>query len=359
VSDATSAVKDATSAREAATGRLRDVEAAHAEATKDGQAAQASAQRRGSLVERVAEERERLQTLLAPFDGEEPDVDALRASAARRRDLEGKVTTLASDRRHLDQVRTDLGREVAELARCRTRLEAIDREAAELAFDAEAHASLRKERDEAQRLLDRARTEDRQARDAMAAAERELGTKEGMFEQARESAAQAERLREDARYLGRTTTLLDGFRDHLVGRIGPELSREAEALFRELTGAEYDDLKIDDQTLAIHIADGTDYFPIERFSGSETDLANLALRVAISKRLSYMSGTDIGMLVLDEVLASLDAERKDLFVRAMGRLSNHFHQLFVITHAEQVKDQFQAVIEVQKTARRRSQAVLA
>jgi DNA repair exonuclease SbcCD ATPase subunit len=43
---------------------------------------------------------------------------------------------------------------------------------------------------------------------------------------------------------------------------------------------------------------------------------------------------DIGMLVFDEVLASLDAERKDLFVRAMGRLSNHFHQLFVITHAD-------------------------
>ena len=64
------------------------------------------------------------------------------------------------------------------------------------------------------------------------------------------------------------------------------------------------------------------------------------------------------MMVLDEVLASLDVERKDLFVQAMGRLSSRFHQLFVITHAEQVKDQFPSAIEVRKVGRRRSQAAL-
>ena len=71
--------------------------------------------------------------------------------------------------------------------------------------------------------------------------------------------------------------LLEGFRDHLVARVGPELSREAEALFRELTNHEYDDLKVDEETLTIQIADGDSYFAIDRFSGSETDLANLAL----------------------------------------------------------------------------------
>ena len=86
--------------------------------------------------------------------------------------------------------------------------------------------------------------------------------------------------------------------------------------------------------------------------------ANLALRVAISLHLSRMSGADVGMMVLDEVLAALDVERKDLMVQAMGRLSERFHQLFVITHAEQVKDAFPASIEVRKTGRRRSEAVL-
>ena len=103
---------------------------------------------------------------------------------------------------------------------------------------------------------------------------------------------------------------------------------------------------------------GTQYFALDRFSGSESDLANLALRVAISTHLSRVSGTDVGMLVLDEVLGSLDEERKDLMVQTLGRLASRFHQLFVITHAERVKDQFPASILVQKTGRRRSTATL-
>jgi len=87
-------------------------------------------------------------------------------------------------------------------------------------------------------------------------------------------------------------------------------------------------------------------------------LANLALRVAISAHLSRVSGADVGLMVLDEVLGSLDQERKDLMVQAMGRLSARFHQLFVITHAEQVKEQFPASVIVRKVGRRRSAAEL-
>jgi DNA repair exonuclease SbcCD ATPase subunit len=58
------------------------------------------------------------------------------------------------------------------------------------------------------------------------------------------------------------------------------------------------------------------------------------------------------------VLGSLDHERKDLLVQTMGRLTSRFHQLFVITHAEQVKDQFPASIVVSSSEKRRSTAVL-
>ena len=64
------------------------------------------------------------------------------------------------------------------------------------------------------------------------------------------------------------------------------------------------------------------------------------------------------MMVLDEVLGSLDEERKDLMVQTLGRLAGRFHQLFVITHAERVKDQFPASIQISKTGRRRSTAML-
>jgi len=66
---------------------------------------------------------------------------------------------------------------------------------------------------------------------------------------------------------------------------------------------------------------------------------------------------DVGRTSM-EVGVRVDAERKDLLVQTMGKLSSRFHQVFVITHAEQVKDQFPASIEVRKVGRRRSEAVL-
>lgn len=358
VAEAKKRAATASKAKRSTVEALEDAEGAFAEATAKGETVRLASENRSRLEERLTESRGQLEILLKAFGGELPDASRLEGDASRETELRRRVTELGTERKHLQHARKDLEVETKELAACRSRIEELDEEAGKLAFDSEDHARLKKERDESARLVEQARGAERSARDALGALERELAKLEGLIAQAREISEEVARLREEARYLGRTTQLLDGFRDHLVGRIGPELSREAEALFRELTASEYDDLKIDEQTLAIQIADGTDFFPIERFSGSETDLANLALRVAISKHLSYMSGTDIGLLVLDEVLGSLDVERKDLFVRAMGRLSNHFHQLFVITHAEQVKDQFQAVVEVQKVGRRRSVAIL-
>jgi DNA repair protein SbcC/Rad50 len=337
---------------------LEEAEARLKEATGLGESARRAAEERSGIEDRLAERRAKLAEVAEPFEGALPDLEALRAEAASERDLGHRLAELRAEGKRLSEAEGDLERAGAELAGCRSRLSELDREVAGLAFDPEDHERIRKERDEAVALLHQARTEEREAADAASAAEAAVRTIEARMEEVREMAATVGGLREDARYLDRVTTLLDGFRDHLVGRIGPGLSREAEALFREVTNREYDDLRINPETLAIEIADGTEYFPMERFSGSETDLANLALRVAISRHLSSMSGTDVGLLVLDEVLGSLDVERKDLFVRAMGRLAGHFHQLFVITHSEQVKDQFQAVVEVRKTGRRRSEAVL-
>src|SRR5207249_4007872 len=154
-----------------------------------------------------------------------------------------------------------------------------------LAFDPARHAELLEALRDAEHALEAARTAEREALADLADAEKVVARLTGQLEQAKETEARASELREESRLLDRVAVLLDGFRDHLVARVGPELSREAEALFRELTNREYDDLKIDEDDLSIRIADGDQYFPIERFSGSETDLANLALRVAISTHL--------------------------------------------------------------------------
>jgi len=347
----------ASEVRAARTGRAKG-EARLAKAKAAGELTAKAADRRGGLLERVELVRQRLVALAEPFDGRIPDVDAVRAEAARAKALELEIAGMRRDAKQLAQLHADLKKVVVEFDACQARASDLELEEARLAFDVEEHARVKKEAVQAALELEQWRTEERAATETVAEIEREVSRLEGIVQQAMEVAARVGAMRDEARYLERVAVLLDGFRDHLVARIGPELSREAEALFRDLTNREYEDLKVNEDDLSIEISDGGRYFSVERFSGSEGDLANLALRVAISMHLSRVSGADIGMMVLDEVLGSLDQERKDLMIQAMGKLSARFHQLFVITHAEQVKDQFAAGIQVTKVGRRRSQAAL-
>ncbi len=344
-------------ARDAEAGKKR-AEARLAKAERAGEEARAAGSERSQLVGQADSLRGEVALLAEPFGGAAPDPDALRAGVLRAKELGQRIAELGVERERLAEAGGDLAKAEARAAELEQTRQALAEEATELSFDAEEHARLRAEHEEADRRLDGTRAAEREATDEANRAELRVSGLEGEIKQAKETAARVEELRGEARYLDRVSALLDGFRDHLVSRIGPELSREAESLFRELTNHEYEDLRIDEDDLKIQIADGDAYFGIERFSGSETDLANLALRVAISMHLSRVSGADIGMMVLDEVLGSLDEERKDLMIQTLGRLSGRFHQLFVITHAERVKDQFPASIQVAKVGRRRSTALL-
>ena len=95
---------------------------------------------------------------------------------------------------------------------------------------------------------------------------------------------------------------------------------------------------------------------LARFSGSETDLANLALRVAISEHVRFQSGGAVGLLVLDEVFGPLDPDRKDRMLQALNRLGSRFRQVLVITHDESIKEQLPSAIEVVKLPGRRATA---
>ncbi|HTG47546.1 MAG TPA: SMC family ATPase [Actinomycetota bacterium] len=343
--------------RVAAERAAKAAEAAHRTAAAAADAARRDADRRRALQERLAAIEAEGAEVLAHLGGGPPPVPELEAAVKRERELGERLAGLRAGVAHRDQLRDDLTSATEQLEAIEERLSAAVADAGALAFDAAAHAALATARDGAEEVLEAARAAERTASTAESEARTLAGGLAGRLSEATETERKARGLRDEARVLDRVAVLLDGFRDHLVARVGPELSREAEALFRELTNGEYDDLRIDEDDLSIRIADGERYFAIDRFSGSESDLANLALRVAISAHLSRVSGADVGLLILDEVFGSLDQERRDLLVQAMGMLAGRFHQLLVITHAEQVKDRFPAAIQVMKVGRRRSVAV--
>ena len=125
-------------------------------------------------------------------------------------------------------------------------------------------------------------------------------------------------LGEEARHLARLAELLNNFRNTMVASVGPRLSAQAAELFAELTDREYDRLDVDPNTYEIKVVDAGRTYGMGRFSGSETDLANLALRVAVSEHVRFQSGGAVGLLVLDEVfgLGPLDPLLQDPTVQA-------------------------------------------
>lgn len=140
--------------------------------------------------------------------------------------------------------------------------------------------------------------------------------------------------------------LLPEFKDHLIGRVRPMLTAHAGRLFRELTEGRYADLEVaEDYDLRVH--DEGQAFALERFSGGESDLANLCLRLAVSQVVAERAGTaGFGFLALDEVFGSQDETRKANILRALKALSGRFRQIVLITHIDDVKESAEHVLRV-------------
>ena len=225
-----------------------------------------------------------------------------------------------------------------------------------LAFDAAALARARQASSEAEAALAAAETA---AREARVAATRAGAKAEAEAKRYLDAQAQHERLGDlefASVHLGRTAELLNGFRNSVVASVGPQLAVQAAELFGELTDNEYDRLEVDAETYGLQICDGGISYDLERFSGSEVDLANLALRVAISEHVRFQFGGGVGLLVLDEIFGPLDEERKTRMLLALERLRGRFRQILVVTHSMEIKEQLPNAIEVMKRPGRRAGA---
>ncbi|MHB1496989.1 MAG: AAA family ATPase [Acidimicrobiales bacterium] len=195
------------------------------------------------------------------------------------------------------------------------------------------------------------------ARDARVSAARARAGAEAASKRLADAKSQHEQLaalESDAVHLRRASELLNAFRNSVVASVGPRLAVQAAELFAELTDNEYDRLEVDADTYGLQISDGGISYDLDRFSGSEVDLANLALRVAISEHVRFMSGGSVGLLVLDEVFGPLDEERRTRMLLALDRLRARFRQILVVTHSTDIKEQLPNAIEVQKKPGRRA-----
>jgi exonuclease SbcC len=256
----------------------------------------------------------------------------LRSSAARQAELERELEDLARRRAEAD----------AALA---TVMDAI----AALEFDPDAfarvgaeEASATAEHRGAELALVRARGERESADEALGAARRRAGEAElrrrELFEARRVQLLQDE--------LDRA---LSELRTDLNQQLRPELSEIASSFLTDLTRGRYDELELNENYEPLLLDDGASK-PV--ISGGEEDVANLALRLAISQMIADRAGQPLSLLVLDEIFGSLDEDRRTAVVELLRSLADRFPQVILITHIDSVRDGFDRVIRVAYDATR-------
>ncbi len=306
----------------------------------------------------------------------EAEAALARAQAAHGQPVaEGEAATLAAEvdrrRRAADECQRIAGRlerrvtakaeldvERAAADESKGRLDALRSKAQGLDYRPDDVAKAVAVRDRHRAAADEAALRAGEARVAAVHARAKADAEGRRLAEALEQHEQLAGLGDDARHLSRLADMLNAFRNELVASVGPRLSEKAGALFAELTDHEYDELIVHPETYEIQLRDAGLLYGMTRFSGSETDLANLALRVAVSEQVQFQAGGAVGLLVLDEVFGPLDDERKERMLQALERLKNRFRQVLVVTHDNTIKEQLPNAIEVVKLPGRRATARL-
>jgi len=136
------------------------------------------------------------------------------------------------------------------------------------------------------------------------------------------------------------------FKSKINSQITPRISKIASDMFYEVTQGKYQLIEVDND-FNFFIYDEGKKYPIERFSGGEIDLANLILRIAISKTLNELNtNTNIGFLAFDEIFGSQDENRRYAIMESFNKISENYRQIFLISHDKEIKEMFEFVIEL-------------
>ena len=154
--------------------------------------------------------------------------------------------------------------------------------------------------------------------------------------------------------------LLDTTRDAIMGGVKQNVEKNMMQFLPALTDNRYNMAQIDETNYRINVYDreAKHWRGKGVFSGATQDQFSLALRLAFAiSTIPQTRGARPGFIFLDEPLSGFDAQRRDGFMLLLKEeLSKHFHQIIVISHIEELREDFQhhitldsgKIIEVQR-----------
>lgn len=129
-----------------------------------------------------------------------------------------------------------------------------------------------------------------------------------------------------------TLETLTEFRANRVKTVLPAIEATASELLSRFTDGKFIGLKLDEKFNASVVLSSGVERPVGLLSGGELSAASIALRLAISTMLNGPDGR--GLIILDEVLVSQDADRSDLILSTIGDVCEG--QVVLIAHGEGV-----------------------
>jgi exonuclease SbcC len=145
---------------------------------------------------------------------------------------------------------------------------------------------------------------------------------------------------------GVTEQVMTDFKMYLIGKVRPMLGMFTSQLVGRMTKGRYAKVVIDENYDIMMYDRGMPY-PVQRFSGGEQALVNLALRLALSRMISIQKNTEgFGFIILDEVFGSADAEHRSAIMETLDSLKNIYSQIICITHIDSVVDMLPSTVRV-------------
>lgn len=255
--------------------------------------------------------------------------------------LQEKTGQLANARRELEELRESVAKRASEEA-------ALADLVSELAPKKEAYDKAMRdfeERNDEANAAAEAVADARVGRDRVSA---DIDSSRRELDELRQLKERIKSQRDSLEELSHLEDVFVDFKDHLIGRISPTLSEITSGMMDMMTDGKYDRVELDED-YQISIDDDGELHPLSRFSGGESDIANLSLRLAISRMIAERTGTNqVNLLVLDEIFGSLDPTRKRSVMMALSALATQFRQVMLITHVDDMKDLMAHIIKVEE-----------
>ncbi len=134
----------------------------------------------------------------------------------------------------------------------------------------------------------------------------------------------------------------------------PEISDLAGKFLSDLTDNRYCMLELNEK-YEICLHDDGEIKQV--ISGGEEDIVNLCIRLAVSQIIAQRSGKALSLLILDEIFGSLDENRRANVVQLLRNLTDHFEQVILITHIDDIKDDIDNIINIEFDPERGSSKV--